>query len=123
MFKILIAIAPLALSTAAFAQPTQLSDAQYVAAARCQALMSSSELGRQDTQGIDSLLKREANTRSNDAFYRAEQARDNASRAARHAGPYSKAQLIAERDGVCRSISRGGTMTASASRPSASRGN
>ena len=45
MFKALIAIVPLALSTAAFAGPSHMNDAQYITAARCQVLMSSAALG------------------------------------------------------------------------------
>ena len=56
MLKVLVMAAPLVLSTAAFAQPSRVSDAEFIAAARCQALMASPALGRQDTRGIDQVL-------------------------------------------------------------------
>ena len=60
MLKVLT-VAALAVSTAAAAHPV-LSDAQYLAAARCQALMSSPALGKVDTQMIDLVLRTEAAT-------------------------------------------------------------
>ena len=120
--RALLLIAPLALSTAVMAQPVHLSDAQYIATARCQALMSSANLGRQDTHAIDAMMKSESATRTNGVFDRAEAARDEVAQAARHAGAYTKPQLIAERDGFCRSLT-GATMSASAATAGATRAN
>jgi hypothetical protein len=114
MLKILIAIAPLALSTAAFAQPTHMSDAQYIAAARCQVLMSSASLGHQDTSEINALMNAQGGSRSNMAADRAQEAAAAAQQAVRHAGAYSKAALIAERDGSCKTLTGVATVSAAA---------
>ncbi len=122
MLKAFMMVVPLALSTAALAEPARFSDAQYIAAARCQALMSSASLGRQDTRAIDQALKANGGARTAAVFDRADEARDDAARAASHAGVYGKAGLIAERDGACRSFT-GGTMTAATSPVGATRTN
>lgn len=115
MLKILIVIAPLALSTAAFAQPTHLSDAQYIVAARCQVLMSSVSLGHPDTSEINALMNAQGGSRSSMAADRAQEAADAAQQAVRHAGAYSKAALIAERDGSCKTLIGAATVSAAAS--------
>ncbi len=91
-------------ATAAVAQPARFSDAQYIAASRCEGLMQSTALGRQDTSAIDKVLKSQATARENMVFDRADDAREQALQAARHSGVYSKAALIAEREGVCRAL-------------------
>ncbi len=113
-FKAFALIAPLALSSAALAAPAHVTDAQYIAAARCQGLMASASLGRQDTRGIDALVNAEGGIRTGDVFDRGEEARDEAARAARHAGAYEKSVLVAERDGVCRLFNADATMSAAA---------
>ena len=122
IFKSLLLIAPLALAGVANAQPSHLTDAQYLAAVRCQTLMSSSNLGREDTRGIDALVKSESATRSPAAFDRAEDARDQAAKAARHAGVYAKESLANERDGLCRSFT-GVVQSASTASSATSRNN
>ena len=89
-----------ALAGAASAHP-QLSDAQYLSAARCQALMSSAALGKVDTTMIDGVLKSQAAYRTPAVSDRADEVRQDAQRAASHAGPNGRSALIAERDGVC----------------------
>ena len=112
--KTLLIIAPLVMATAAAAAaPDHFTDAQYIAAARCQGLMSSAALGREDMSQVDAVMKAQSKARSPDVFDRADEARDNAQRAASHAGAYSKASLIAERDGSCRAILGGGAVSAS----------
>jgi hypothetical protein len=123
MLKTLVMVAPLALSTAAFAQPSRLSDAQYIAAARCQVLMSSRSLGAQDSQAIDVMMKSEGASRSVFASQRAEDAADSARQAVSHAGAYGKAALIAERDGPCRALTGVATMSASATPAGTTRAN
>jgi hypothetical protein len=93
-------LSAVALAGAASARP-QLSDAQYLSAARCQALMSSSALGKVDTTAIDQVLKSQASYRMPAVTDRADEVRQDAKRAASHAGPSEKAALIAERDGAC----------------------
>lgn len=111
--KVLLIIAPLAMATAAAAAPDQFTDAQYIAAARCQGLMSSTALGKEDMSQVDAVMKAQSKARSPAVFDRADEARDNAQRAANHAGAYSKAGLIAERDGSCQAILGGGAVSAS----------
>jgi hypothetical protein len=122
MFKSLLLIAPLALAGVANAQPGHLTDAQYLTAVRCQTLMSSSNLGREDTRAIDSLVKSEASMRSGPAYDRGESVREDTAQAARHAGAFAKAALVSERDGVCRSFA-GAVQSASVASPSATRTN
>ena len=123
MLRMVLIAAPLALSTAAVAGSNQLTDAQFIAAARCQALMASSALGREDTRGIDQLIKHKSRWRVPGVMDRADAAREDAERAARHSGPYNKAQLIAERDGACRAVTGAGTTSASVTPAGATRRN
>jgi hypothetical protein len=122
MFKSLLLIAPLALAGVANAQPVHLTDAQYLAAVRCQTLMSSSNLGREDTRAIDSLVKSEASTRSGPAYDRGESVREDTAQTARHAGAFAKAALTTERDGLCRAFT-GVVQSASVTTPAANRTN
>jgi hypothetical protein len=112
MLKALIIVAPLVLSTAAIAGPDRLTDSQYIAAARCQALMASSALGHVDMSDVNAVMKTEGGTRSPAVAERADDARAKADRDTRHAGPDTKATLIAERDGPCHSLLTGGPMSA-----------
>jgi hypothetical protein len=123
MLKVLLIAAPLALSTVAFAGQTHFTDSQYVAASRCQALMSSQALGKVDTSAIDQLLKTEGGARSPAALDLADEARETAERAARHAGPYNKAQLVAERNGACQAYNGSGMVSASVHPSGATRTN
>ena len=116
MFKSLMILAPLALSTTALAAPAHYTDSQYIAAARCEALMTSDALGKVDSRGIDAMMKGESRARSPEVQDRADEARADAIRAVRHAGAYGKAQLVAERDGLCRALS-GAVMSAAADTP------
>ena len=104
MLKALIIVAPLVLSTAAVAGPDRLSDAQYIAAARCQALMASTALGPVDMQAVNAVMKTEGASRDPAVADRADTVRAQTTRAANHAGPDAKATLIAERDGPCHSL-------------------
>jgi hypothetical protein len=113
MLKALIMVAPLVLTTAAIAAPDKFTDSQYIAAARCQALMTSANLGPVDAQAIDAVMKTQGASRSPDVADRAEDARAQAQRAASHAGAYGKGALIAERDGPCHALFTSGPMSAS----------
>jgi hypothetical protein len=113
MLKALIIVAPLVVSTAAVAGSDKFTDSQYIAAARCQALMSSSNLGAVDMHAIDAMMKTEGATRSPAVADRADDARTQAQRAASHAGAYSKAALVAERDGPCHTLFASAPMSAS----------
>ncbi|MHB8529567.1 MAG: hypothetical protein ACYC8V_08680 [Caulobacteraceae bacterium] len=120
MLKPLIIVASLAVSTSALAAPTHLTDAQYMEAARCRALIASSALGKGDTHVIDALMKREGAGRIGMVYDRADEMGRDAARLARDANGAQKASLVAERDGACLAFNAapGETMT-SISRPAA----
>ena len=105
------AIAPGAIATAA---PAHLTDSQYLTAVRCQALIASPTLGKGDTGAVDALIKAQASGREGAVFDRAAEVRSDAVRQAGHAGPSQKAQLIAERAGVCRAFGDDAVNTAAA---------
>ena len=113
ILKGFVIAASLAASTAVFAAPTQLSDAQYLAAARCQGLLTSSALGKQDASAIDRFMTSQERGRQSQVIDRADEARADAAREASHAGPHEKADLISERDGVCQAWTHPDTATAS----------
>lgn len=96
------ALGAAALSAPAFAATPKITDSAYIEAERCVALMSSPALGAQDTAGISQFLKVQEGGRTEAAYDMGQAARQSAAREARTAGAYSKTQLIAERDGVCR---------------------
>ena len=85
MFKTIIAIAALSATTGAIAAPSQMSDAQYLSAVRCQALMSSPALGKEDTAGISSVIKAQSGGRVDALFDRADDVRADTLRQASHA--------------------------------------
>jgi hypothetical protein len=96
-----VIVAALAVSTTAAAQPSHLSDVQYMQAARCRALIASPSLGKEDTSRIDGLLKAEGSSRVTYIADKADEMQRDAARMAAGASPERKASLIAERDGVC----------------------
>ena len=100
---ILAATVAVAAVTPALAAP-RISDKQYIQAARCQGLAKAPALGEADTQALDSLVKSQGQGRHPYIRDRADEARQAAGSEARRAGPEGKAVLIAERDGVCKTI-------------------
>ncbi|MGI8840379.1 MAG: hypothetical protein ACR2F8_06320 [Caulobacteraceae bacterium] len=119
MFKTLCLVASLTAGAAAapgalWAAPAHLTDSQYLAAVRCQALIASPALGKSDTAAVNAMLKSETVGRPSELQDRADGIRDAAALQARHAGPSEKAELIAERDGACRAYGASGTTTAAA---------
>ncbi|HEV2364665.1 MAG TPA: hypothetical protein VGS12_10780 [Caulobacteraceae bacterium] len=104
MLKSVIVVAALAVGAPAFAASSHLTDAQYMQAARCEALMSAPALGAGDKTAIRALMRRESVGRTELAQDQADEMRRDAARAASHAGSYERASLIAERDGVCASL-------------------
>ena len=101
---LILAVAAMSVGAGAMAAPTRLNDAQYLAAARCSGLMAAPALGVGDGGSLSALLKAEGRGRMPVVADRAEQMRDDARREAGHAGAQGRAGLIAERDGVCRSL-------------------
>ena len=119
MFKTIIAIAALSATTAAVASPSQMTDGQYLGAVRCQALMSSSALGKVDTAAISSVVKTQTGGRTGAVIDRADDVRADALRQASHAGVTERASLIAERDGACQAFaSNGSGMATTSAQPS-----
>ena len=110
MLKGFIVIASLVASTAALAAPAHLSDGEYLAAARCRALIASPVLGKGDTAAIDALLKGQAQRRVGFISDKADEVQRDTQRVVGHADADGKAKLIAERDGVCRAYA-GASMT------------
>src|SRR5271168_4717986 len=107
MFRKTIALGACALCLAAAGVATagaRMTDTQYVAAERCEALMSSTNLGATDSQAIDALVKDQERGRTEIAYEAGQQAHDNAALQASKAGPYEKTKLLAERDGACRTL-------------------
>lgn len=95
-------------------QPTHLTDVQFVEANRCLGLMTSKALGTPDAGAMAQLVKAQTGGRIGYVYDRADQARDDAQRQANHAGP-DNSRLVAERDGVCRSLIGSGSSEASGS--------
>ena len=119
MFKTLITAAALAVTTAALASPTQMTDAQYLGAVRCQALMSSPVLGKEDTAAISAVIRKQGVGRVDALFDRADTVRADTLRQASHVDATGRASLIAERDGACQAFaSNGSSMAATSSQPS-----
>ena len=125
MFKTIIATAAVVsgiaiVATGAAASSSQMTDAQYLSAVRCQALMSSAALGKGDTAGIAAVVRSQSAGRLPEVFDRADQVRDDAMRQASHADASGRAALIAERNGACQAwASNGGShMASTSSQPS-----
>ncbi|MDQ2861029.1 MAG: hypothetical protein M3T55_09965 [Pseudomonadota bacterium] len=126
MLKTLVVAASLAACSAAplaaWAAPAHLNDSQYLAAVRCQALVASRALGKGDTAALDAMLKSQTAGRPSGLQDRAEGVRAAAVLQAGHAGPTEKAELVAERDGVCQALTGAPTTTASATVPTQTTG-
>lgn len=103
MLKTLTILAAVAAAGSTVAAPARFTDAQYIQASRCAALIGAANLGGGDTAAIDSVIRSQRGGRVEFIFDRADSARTEAEREARHAGADRKARLIAERDGVCQS--------------------
>jgi hypothetical protein len=110
----LMLVAALASTSAVLAAPSQLTDSQYLAAARCQGLFNSRALGSADSSAIDRLMKSEGAIRTQDVFDRAGEARGNASRQARNASASARSALVSERDGACQAFTSAGGSAAHA---------
>jgi hypothetical protein len=98
-----VTVACVGLAGAAMAASgARFNDAQYIQAARCQALATS--LGGSDVHAFDALVRDQERGRTEMAYEAAQEAHDKAARQARSAGPYEKSQLTAERDGACQAL-------------------
>jgi hypothetical protein len=87
-----VILATAATATAAFAQSERLTDAQYIAAARCSGLMQGADAG-----AINAKLKAQASSRVTVVLDRADAARKDGARKARKAtGAGGKAEVARE---------------------------
>jgi len=105
-------------ASAALAAPRHLSDVQYIEANRCLGLMTSKALASPDAGALRSYVDREGWSRVPAALDQADEARETAQSAADRSSGYTRMQLQAERDGVCRSFLA--STTAAASQPTKS---
>lgn len=97
-----------ALTTAAFASGSKLSDSQYLAAAHCQGLFNSKALGSVDASSINAIMKSEGAYRSPEIADRADEVRNQAMSRASHASAGARSELISERDGACQVWAKAG---------------
>jgi hypothetical protein len=93
---------------AALASGPHLTDAEYIAAARCQGLYQAKSLGPADASGINALIKSEGGSRMPAVLDRADSARDEARSQADHASSIMKPQYASERDGACQVWAKNG---------------
>jgi hypothetical protein len=93
---------------AALASSSHLTDAEYIAAARCQGLYQAKTLGPADASGINALIRNEGATREPMVRDRADSARDDARQQADHASALMKTQYASERDGSCQVWAKNG---------------
>ena len=93
--------------TPAGAATPQLSDVAYMNAARCTGLAEG--MGR-DATGLKALVKVQGASREGFVSDRADQARADAQREARRAGPDTLRHLVAEADGACARYTAGATV-------------
>jgi hypothetical protein len=104
MRSVIAAISVFAALAAGTAASARMTDAQFLEANRCRALIASQDLGAQDTQAADRKLHEEAAGRDPAVSDMAESARERAQREARRPNDVVKARLLAERDGACRTL-------------------
>jgi hypothetical protein len=104
-----------ALAAPVLATPTQLTDVQYIEANRCLGLMSTKAIGTpDDAAAMKAFLKTQTIGRESFVYDQAEQARDDGQMDANRSGAEHQARLLAERDGVCRSLIGGSSNTSTA---------
>jgi hypothetical protein len=86
----------------------RMSDQSFIQASRCAALVAASELqgGPVDGAALEAKLRSERYNRPDFVTTMGDQARQRASREARHADDQAKQRLVAERDGVCRTYNQ-----------------
>jgi len=114
----LIGLAASACAAVASAAPQTISDVQFIEASRCLGLMTSTSLASPDAARLGPYVDQQSWTRIPVVMDMADAARDSARLAAARASGYERAQLIAERDGVCRAF---GAPTTAAAATSAGR--
>ena len=97
--SVIAAVLAAATATEAAAAGERISDSEYIRASRCRALAKSDSLGPLETGGLDALLKRAGEARSQAVRDLADEAQARAAREARNPG--RKPQLQAELADAC----------------------
>ena len=86
------------------AEPTRISDADFVQAARCVGLASSPALGSSDGAALKALVKSQGWGREPFILDKADETQREARLQADRAGPETKARLNAELTGACAAL-------------------
>jgi hypothetical protein len=111
---VMAAAALAATAASAVAAPARIGDSQFLAANRCLGLMTSHALGTPDAAAMRQFVKDQSWGRVGLIYDQADQARDDARRAADRGDTDARVRLTAERDGVCHSFLAAQTTTSSA---------
>ena len=99
-----LTIAAACASAAVATAAPRLTDVQYIAANRCIGLESTKSLASPDVDALRRLVKSQDGGRDTYIYDKADQARDDGARDASRSGAENNLRLVAERDGVCRSL-------------------
>ncbi|HWU14865.1 MAG TPA: hypothetical protein VN157_12760 [Caulobacter sp.] len=113
MKKVIIAAVAAASALAGAAQAAEISNTQFLQAARCRGLAASEGLGKLDTAGIDAYLKQETGSRELPVRVSANNKISGAQKEGDKAEGAKKEKLLAERSGIC-SAWLGGATTGAA---------
>ncbi|GGL26490.1 MULTISPECIES: hypothetical protein [Caulobacter] len=113
MKKVIIAAAVALSALAGAAQAAEVSNTQFLQAARCRGLAASEGLGKLDTAGIDAFLKQETGARELPVRVSANNKISGAQKEGDKADGAKKEKLLAERSGAC-SAWLGGAATGAA---------
>jgi hypothetical protein len=112
MKKVIIAAVVAVSAMAGAAQAAEISNTQFLQAARCRGLAASEGLGKLDTASIDAFLRQETGSRELPVRASAKSKVTSAEKEGDKAEGAKKDKLIAERSGAC-SAYLGGSSTAS----------
>ncbi|MDR7116110.1 hypothetical protein [Caulobacter sp. BE254] len=113
MKKVIIAAAVALSGLAGAAQAAEISNTQFLQAARCRGLAASEGLGKLDTAGIDAFLKQETGARELPVRASANNKISGAQKEGDKAEGAKKEKLLAERSTTC-SAWLGGASTGAA---------
>ena len=101
MKKIIIAAVVTASAMTGVAQAAEISNTQFLQAARCRGLAASEGLGKLDTAGIDAFLRQETGSRELPVRVSANNKISGAQKEGDKAEGVKKDKLLAERSGAC----------------------
>lgn len=101
MKKIIIAAVVAASAMTGLAQAAEISNMQFLQAARCRGLAASEGLGKLDTAGIDAFLKQETGSRELPVRVSANNKISAAQKEGDKAEGAKKDKLLAERSSAC----------------------